>query len=131
LGDALGLEDTLDLLKSEGCDHVVARESVAGGGVDVDEDAIVVTSLKLLRGEIFGLEKYMTWGVSVNEREVRSYDDKRAAIAAVADFARDIGCRRQLVARIESVSDELLMNALYDAPFIRTGIDYRDKAVPG
>jgi hypothetical protein len=39
----------------------------------------------------------------------------------VAAHAANVGARRQLVTRIESVTDELLMNALYDAPAIHHG----------
>lgn len=131
LGDALGLDASLDMLRRSDCDHVVGSEAGPDGERAVDEGAIVVTSLKLLRGDIFGVERYLTHGIQVHERDIRTYDEKRIGIAAVADYAKDLGCRRQLIARIESVTDELLMNALYDAPFLRTGINYRDHAIPG
>jgi hypothetical protein len=60
--------------------------------------------------------------VLVRERQVMSYDDKRDSLLEIADYAKDMGARRQTVARIESVTDELLMNALYDAPAIRYGV---------
>ncbi len=41
---------------------------------------------------------------------------------AVTAHAREVGARRPLIARIESVVDELLMNALYDAPAARHGV---------
>ena len=42
--------------------------------------------------------------------------DKRAAIGEVCAWAEAIGARRPIVHRLASVVDELLMNALYDAP---------------
>jgi hypothetical protein len=39
----------------------------------------------------------------------------------VTGSARDAGARRPTTARIESVVDELLMNAMYDAPAVATG----------
>ena len=131
LGDALGFDSSLDMLRRSDCDHVVGSDAGPDGERAVDEGAVMVTSLKLLRGDIFGVERYLTHGVEVHSREIRTYDEKRTAIAAVAEYAKDLGCRRQLTARIESVTDELLMNALYDAPFLRTGINYREHAVPG
>ncbi len=131
LGDALGLDASLDMLRRTDCDHVLGSDEGPDGERAVDEGAVLVTSLKLLRGDIFGVERYLTHGVQVHEREIRTYDEKRTAIGAVADYAKDLGCRRQLIARIESVTDELLMNALYDAPFLRTGINYREHAIPG
>jgi hypothetical protein len=124
----LGNPETLiELLRNEGCDHLLGRDG------DPEEDEIVVTSVKLLRGDLFGVEKYLTWGVPINRREVSSYDDKRMAIREVTEAAREMGCRRQLVARVETVTDELLMNALYDAPASRYGCRplFQGKGRPG
>jgi hypothetical protein len=52
---------------------------------------------------------------------VCTYRDKREALAGVASAARAMGARRQLISRIEGTADELLMNALYDAPASRGG----------
>src|SRR5262249_36517917 len=73
--------------------------------------------------DIFGVEKYLAWGALVQERTVASYDDKRAALAELTRFAAGAGARRQVTARIEAVADELLMNALYDAPAVRRGVE--------
>jgi hypothetical protein len=105
--DNLQLKRTLDHLISEG---------------SPDEIELVVTSQKLISGDIFGLEKYLAWGALVHERWVASYDEKREALLEVAAYAAEVGARRQVVGRIESVADELLMNALYDAPAARLGV---------
>jgi hypothetical protein len=115
LGDGVDHEDALRLLRRHRCNHLIGREHA------VDEDELVVTTVKLLSGDIFGMEKYLTWGVGILERQVTGYDDKRLAIAQVAEHAREVGCRRQMVARIETAADELLMNALYDAPAAANG----------
>jgi CheY-like chemotaxis protein len=128
LGDGSPSDDVVDLLRFEGCDHLIGRDEA------VDEEELVVTSAKLLKGsDLFGLEKYLTWGVPVREVAIASYDEKRTAIRDVTDYAREVGCRRQLVARIETVSDELLMNALYDAPAQRFGCRplFQGKGRPG
>jgi hypothetical protein len=115
LGGSFDAATTLDIMRQEGFDHLL------GGDCEFDEDEIVVTSVKLLRGDLLGVEKYLTWGVQIHCRDVASYDEKRVAIRDVTEFARGMGCRRQLVARVETVTDELLMNALYDAPASRFG----------
>jgi hypothetical protein len=76
----------------------------------------VVTAVKLLSGDIFGLEKYMAWGAAVKEVEISTYEQKRAALLDVFRLAESVGARRQLIPKIEGTADELLMNALYDAP---------------
>ena len=71
---------------------------------------------KLLRGDVFGLEKYMAWGA-----EVRSYtlDDARDRDAAVAALAKDVvavGLPDRVGSLVSVIADELIANALYVAP---------------
>jgi hypothetical protein len=75
-----------------------------------------ITSEKLVSGDLFGLEKYLTPGIKVGERAVNDESAKRTAIAEVCAWAESIGARRPIVHRIANVVDELLMNALIDAP---------------
>lgn len=130
LGEPLDASPSLDLLENQPCDNVIGHDEQPA-----DEDEIVVTGSKLVQPErgIFGLEKYLAWGVNIHEREIKTYDDKRRAVLECATFAKDIGARNQLVARIEAVADELLMNALYDAPASRTGsrAELLERARPG
>jgi len=75
-----------------------------------------ITSQKLVSGDLFGLEKYVAAGVEIHERTVVSHADKRLAMSEVCSWAEQVGARRPVVLRIESVVDELVMNALHDAP---------------
>jgi hypothetical protein len=123
LGESIQDDDVLELLR-RGVDHVI-------GEADPDDTEMVVTSVKLLTGDIFGLEKYLAWGARIADRRVRDYEEKREALAAVTSDAKELGARRPLVARIESVVDELLMNALYDAPAVGGGGDAACAIRPG
>jgi hypothetical protein len=116
LGDSLQDADVVELLRQRGVNHVISDAD------DPDDTELVVTSVKLLSGDLFGLEKYLAWGVKIDERSIGTYEDKREALAAVTACAREAGARRPLIARIESVVDELLMNAMYDAPAARSGV---------
>jgi hypothetical protein len=80
--------------------------------------ATLVASLttKLLHGDLFGLEKVMPWGVRVYSMLVGDYQEKSLAIASVGDFAQAMGVRRKYREQIDQCLDEMLMNALYDAP---------------
>jgi hypothetical protein len=115
VGDSLEDDEVVSLLRNNPLDHVI---SDAGQG---DEDELVVTSVKLLSGDIFGLEKYLAWGVKIHEARIDSYEGKRTALRTIAEHAKQVGARRQAIARIESVTDELLMNAMYDAPAVSRG----------
>jgi hypothetical protein len=110
LGESLEDNELVALLRAQPLDHVISDAD------SLDEMELVVTSVKLLRGDIFGLEKYLAWGVRIYDREVTSYVGKRDALHQLTDHARMIGARRKVIARIESVADELMMNGLYDAP---------------
>ena len=115
VGESLEKEEVLGLLGGNGIDHVV-------GPVTDVEEMLVITSGKMARKDIFGLEKYLAWGALVHERLVRRYEEKRDVLLGLAVFAEELGVRRQVVSRIEAVADELLMNALYDAPALRYGV---------
>ncbi len=120
-------QDALSLLDLCQCENLIARDAV------MDEAELLATTLKMMGHDIFGLEKYLAWGVQVCARRITTYDDKRAAIEQVAEFARRAGCRRSLLGRVEIVLDELLMNALYDAPANESGdrSAFVSRAVPG
>ncbi len=116
VGDSLDDEKVIARLRHSPMDHLITDLCEGDGHV------LLVTSAKLLSGDIFGLGKYLSWGVPVHEICIQDYDQKRAAVDEVAAYASTVGARRQLIARIEIVVDELLMNALYDAPSIRHGV---------
>jgi anti-sigma regulatory factor (Ser/Thr protein kinase) len=115
IGDSLEDADVVEMLRLRGVSHVISDAD------DPDDTELVVTSVKLLSGDLFGLEKYLSWGVKVVDRSISTYEDKREALVAVTSQAREAGARRPLIARIESVVDELLMNAMYDAPAAARG----------
>jgi hypothetical protein len=75
-----------------------------------------ITSEKLASGDVFGLEKYLARGTPIGERAIANDADKRHAMGEVCAWAEAIGARRPIVHRIANVADELMMNALYDAP---------------
>jgi hypothetical protein len=119
LGDSLEDDEFVSVLRNTTVDHVISDAD------SPDEVELVVTSVKLLSGDIFGLEKYLAWGAKVREVEIRTYEEKRVALLTVAAYAKQVGARRPVVGKIESVADELLMNALYDAPAVHAGITPR------
>jgi hypothetical protein len=119
VGESLRDDDVLALLGAHKLNHVVSNIGTLG---ELADEGLVVAIGKLAKGDIFGIEKYLAWGVHVRERLVQSYEQKRDLLLEVADYAQEVGARRQAVSKIESVADELLMNALYDAPALRYGV---------
>ena len=79
-----------------------------------DYAELTTTIRKLLTEEIFGIAKY---GVPVEETiVVTSSGQKYDVIQKVAGFYRDKGVQGRLVQNVELILNELLMNAIFDAP---------------
>lgn len=76
---------------------------------------------RTLIGDIFGLEKHVPWGTRVHAALVSDYQEKSLCIAQVSEFAEAMGVRRKYREAIEQCLDEMLMNALYDAPVDEEG----------
>jgi hypothetical protein len=121
-----------DLILEGDLDHVVAKH----GGVTVsrdiiDETELIVTCEKLISGQIFGLERYL----SLPELDIREHQlDHSAKRQEVLDhfdaFLEAIDCYQGLRAVILTVADELLMNAIFSAPRDDEGrpkYDHRDR----
>jgi hypothetical protein len=97
------------------------RNLIAKSDEPFDADEIIVTSEKILRNDLFGLEKYLLWGIRPTTLPIRDSRDKNDLVGEVAAYARRLGSNERLVEMAESIADELTTNALYDAPRDATG----------
>ena len=97
--------------------HVLAG---ASSGDDFDFD-LAVTAKKIVSGDIFGAEKYLPEGAELQYARLHDYDGRNQAIDGVLAYAESVGMRRQVRTAIGQVCEELLMNALYDAPVDESG----------
>ena len=77
---------------------------------------VTATVSKLLQRDLFGVEKLMPWGVRVYSTLIGDYQEKSQAIITIGEFAQAMGVRRKYREQVEQCMDEMLMNALYDAP---------------
>jgi hypothetical protein len=107
VGDDLDNDGLITLMIEAPVSHLVGDPTTRELGI---------TSEKLVSRDLFGLEKYLARGTKVGERAVNDESAKRSAIAEVCAWAESIGARRPIVHRIANVVDELLMNAMIDAP---------------
>ncbi len=112
--DHSSIEQIVDVMKSGRVSSVLVAD-------DLKPATLSATATRLLYGDVFGLEKTMPWGVKIYSTLVGDYQEKSVVISAVSDFATAIGVRRKYRESIEQVLDELLMNALYDAPVDAAG----------
>lgn len=77
---------------------------------------ISTTITKLAAQDIFGLEKYLSWGVDVQTRNVRASKDRAQLASDVDQYMASLGVRKTVRDRALLVLEEMLMNAIFDAP---------------
>jgi hypothetical protein len=68
-----------------------------------------------------GVAPYLSGAAQTIELRVRGSEDKEAAVGAVTALAERMLLTGELLRRIELVAEELVMNALYDAPVDESG----------
>ncbi len=99
-------------------DMMQASDRVSGMLVaeDFESRELSAMATRVLAGDIFGLEKLLPWGTQVHSQLVGDYQEKSLCISQVSEFADTMGVRRKYREAIDQCLDEMLMNALYDAP---------------
>jgi hypothetical protein len=76
---------------------------------------------RLLHGDIFGLDKVVPYGTRIYSALVGDYQEKSMCISQLSEFAAAVGVRRKYREALDQCADEMLMNALYDAPVDASG----------
>lgn len=71
---------------------------------------------KILSANIFGMERYLSPGAKVVEQAIKGSAQKPELLDIVSEYATQAGVNRQAIQRVISVADEMLTNAVYDAP---------------
>ena len=100
----------VDCLRLPRCGSVITYDD----GFEPEDFIITVT--KLLHGQVFGLQKYFPWGVTLYNMEISSYEEKARALDVLNAYAELAGARGPVRDRMALVAEELVMNALYHAP---------------
>ncbi len=83
---------------------------------------ILTTVSKLINDDLFGLEKYLNWGVEVRQHAVTHSKYRGELVENMHSYFGQLGVRKGMLSRCEMVAEELLMNAVYDAPADIDGI---------
>jgi len=85
-------------------------------GPDEQDLAIGLRRMLMPHNEPAGAGPYLIDGFSINEALVASSADKDAALASVMELADALDLSDEKKRRVEVAAEELLLNALYDAP---------------
>jgi CRP-like cAMP-binding protein len=117
--DTKGIKD--GLLKLEGFralpSIVILREEDRAGCIR----NIMTTLSKLTGPNIFGLEKYLNLGVDVRELKVENSQQRQGLIQKMKNHFSSLGIRGSILDTAGIVLEEMLMNAIYDAPTDASG----------
>ncbi len=88
-------------------------------------EELTITAHKLLRRDLFGLEKYLLWGVDPRVAELTKGSDRAALVEQVANDLRTAGQSPRVSSMAMLVTDELLSNAVHNAPVDANGNHFR------
>ncbi len=102
------------VLASAQCNHVMTND-------DAGMACLAVTIRKFVTGDLFGIEKYVPAETEVHLTRLRDYQGRQRALDDILGAAEKLGVRSKVRAQIGQVCEELLMNALYDAPVDEQG----------
>lgn len=92
------------------------RNMIAKRDDPLEPDELIVTAEKLLRKDIFGLQKYLMWGIEPYILHIRESTGKPQYVREVSRYASLLGCSPRIVEMVETIVDELVTNAIYNAP---------------
>ena len=76
---------------------------------------VISTTNKIMSKDIFGLDKYLTWGFKEHSQKVYNSTKRNDVINIISDFAVLVSGRKPLGRIMADLIDELLMNAIFDA----------------
>jgi DNA-binding response OmpR family regulator len=102
-----------------------ALTNLLGNPMPILAEELTVTALKLLRKDIFGLEKYMSWGIEARTIEIDNARQRSEVVDAITRDVREFGLGPRVASLATLVADELLSNALYNAPVDERGDHHR------
>lgn len=76
----------------------------------------VATVQKLITGDLFGIEKYLSIGVNIQELKVSDSLRRGEINQSVCEYFSSLGIRKNSLSQVSLVLEEMLMNSIYDAP---------------
>ncbi len=110
---------TVEALLTAGWTHVVAHP------MPILAEELLSTVQKLIRGDVFGLEKYVAWGAEVRSYTLEDARDRDSAVTALAKDVVSVGLPDRVGSLVSVIADELIANALYAAPTDADGKRFR------
>jgi CheY-like chemotaxis protein len=88
-------------------------------------EELTITAQKLVRDDLFGAEKYMLWGTQLQTHVVARASQRSHLIDQLAQAVRSRGQSARVASIAMLVADELVSNAVHNAPVDAAGNHYR------
>lgn len=88
-------------------------------------EELVITAQKLIRHDLFGVEKYLLWGSQLRDTTIVRGSQRSGLVAQVAEAVRAQGQSARVASMAMLVADELISNAVHNAPVDAAGTHYR------
>jgi hypothetical protein len=81
-----------------------------------DPHQLAAMAMRIVGDDVLGLDKVMRPGTEIHTRAVADHADKEGCMAQLSERIERLGVPRRYRDPIEQCVDEMVMNALYDAP---------------
>ena len=131
LARARGAEACMTLLGSSSFDQVPqilglgAVTNLLVHPLPVLAEELTLTAHKLIRGDLFGADKYLLWGTELHATTLVRASQRAAVVAELAGALVARGQNARVAAMVRLVADELISNAVHNAPVDAAGVHYR------
>lgn len=101
----LGLEDQRLL------DHVIGNFDTEWATTD-----LAITLQKIIRSDFFGIEKYLSPNAAIQSRIIKGSAERESSNKSLQEWVEACGLGKNLMRLASGICEEMLMNAIFDAP---------------
>lgn len=128
---ARGAEACMTLLGTAGEDHVShilnlgAVTNLLVHPMPVLAEELTITVQKLIRNDLFGAEKYLLWGTDLVDTTITRASQRAELVGHLSEQVRARGQSARVASMAMLVADELISNAVHNAPVDAAGVHYR------
>lgn len=90
-------------------------------------EELTITVQKLIRRDLFGAEKYLLWGTELRSITLTRSTQRTQLVGDLAEQIRSRGQSARVASMAMLVTDELVSNAVHNAPVNADGLHYRSE----
>ena len=128
---ARGTEACMTLLAQDAAEHVPkilglgAITNLLVHPMPVLAEELTITAHKLIHRDLFGAEKYLLWGTELHAHTIQRASQRSHVVAQLAEAVRARGQSARVASMAQLVADELVSNAVHNAPIDSAGGHFR------